>query len=190
MRPPVLVLALLAAAGAAAGAAEPPKPSGDIVLPAPSGPLAPTPEMEKLAFLLGTWKVSSKPDPKNAAAGVSGTDAITYGPGGYSFIGNFRGTGPSGTLRGHSILAWDPGGRRYLSVWTDNLTPGATLSWGHWEGQDLVFEESPAKGETGTIRTVYFAIKPDRYEWRMERRLPDGRTERLAAMTYERSSGP
>ncbi|HEV1993238.1 MAG TPA: VOC family protein [Candidatus Acidoferrum sp.] len=104
----------------------------------------PGPEMEKLKFLLGKWNatVTYEKTPLFPQGGEArGPYTAKLGPGGFSVIADFEGTGgPEGAFQGHEIITWDPQENGYKRYTFGNSFPGAFVSNGHWEGQKLVFE--------------------------------------------------
>src|SRR5215813_5763125 len=70
-----------------------------------------SPEMDKLAFLIGTWSAADiyEKSPINPNDGQgSGLYKTISGPGGFSLLTDYQYTGPHGESIGHQILTWDP----------------------------------------------------------------------------------
>jgi len=68
------------------------------------------PEMEKIVFLLGTWVAADKYEKTtfNPEGGEgSGNYKTILGPGGFSFLTDYRYQAPHGQSGGHQILTWD-----------------------------------------------------------------------------------
>ena len=102
----------------------------------------PSPEMEKLKSLVGTWSVAMKFEASEMGPGgeATGTDTVTLGPGGLSVVGDFKAeTGPMGSFSGHGITTWDEQEKVYKAFWVDSMTPGAIAMTGRWKGNSLVF---------------------------------------------------
>jgi uncharacterized protein len=135
-----VVLMSFWAAGIQARQQQGDKPAAQAETTAPK----PGPEMEKLKFLLGKWNatVTYEKTPLFPQGGEArGPYAAKLGPGGFSVIADFEGTGgPEGSFQGHEIITWDPQEKRYKRYTLGNSFPGAFISNGHWEGEKLIFQ--------------------------------------------------
>lgn len=125
----------------------------------------PTPEMERLNYMIGAWNIVAKYEPSEESPGGTGRgrEVIRRGPGGLSLISDFRATGPMGKFSGHGIILWDPAEQVYKVFWVDSLMPGVLLtSRGRWEGNDLVFvsDEYVAMGRKLKMKQVMTDITP------------------------------
>src|SRR5262245_48896621 len=71
----------------------------------------PGPEMDRLAFLVGTWHAADKYEKTafnpNGGEG-SGSYQTIVGPGGFSVLTDYQYEAPHGRSSGHQVLAWDP----------------------------------------------------------------------------------
>jgi Protein of unknown function (DUF1579) len=104
-------------------------------------PPKPGREMEKLAFLLGTWAASDtyerSPFTPNGGSG-SGVYKTMLGPGGFSLLTDYRYQGPHGETSGHQVLTWDSRQGQYVGYIVTSASPGYILVTGNWEGPNLV----------------------------------------------------
>ncbi len=123
----------------------------------------PGPEMAKLQFLVGSWKVSAEYE-KSPMTPQGGKETGWYkaylGPGGFSVIADFEEDGPMGKEIGHEVLSWDPKKSAYTTVTVGNNFPGAVIGAAHWEGENLVTEiQFDEGGSTAHLRSVYSNIQ-------------------------------
>jgi predicted enzyme related to lactoylglutathione lyase len=135
-----VVLMSLWAGGIPARQQQGDKPAAQMEMAAPK----PGPEMEKLKFLLGKWNatVTYEKTPLFPQGGeAKGPYEAKFGPGGFSVIADFEGTGgPEGAFQGHEIISWDPTENGYKRYTFGNSFPGAFVSNGHWEVEKLIFQ--------------------------------------------------
>lgn len=101
----------------------------------------PAPEMKFLADFVGTWSTQEtfekSPMMPNGGTGT-GTSVTTLGPGGFSILINHNSKSAMGAYRGHGVESWDPDEKVYKMVWVDSMMPGAHVSTGRKEGENLV----------------------------------------------------
>jgi hypothetical protein len=162
--------------------------------PAPtntSQPPAAAPEFEKVAKLFaGRWRTMEKHEPSqwlpNGGQG-SGMETITYGPGRYSLVLDYRSSGSLGPFQGHAMFMWDATAKKYRSAWTDSISAGTlSLRSGNWEGNDLVMTGTDeANGTKTDFREVFTDFKDNGFTFYMEM-SPAGKKQwkRLLTITY------
>ena len=76
---------------------------------AAQAPPKPGPEQQALAPFIGTWTFEgvAKDGPMGPGGKMTGTDRISWLPGGFFAQRQFEGTGPSGKMQGVEIFGWD-----------------------------------------------------------------------------------
>lgn len=127
-------------------------------------PPKPGPEMEKLAFLLGTWTFTEKyeksPLIPNGGEGSGMYKAVT-GPGGFSILADFTSSGPDGDESGHGIYTWEPKENSYKAYFFGNKFAGSFVVTGQWEGGNLVLAgDFLMEGKKVSFKEVYSDITP------------------------------
>jgi len=121
-----------------------------------------SPEMDKLAFLIGTWSAADiyEKSPINPNGGQgSGLYKTISGPGGFSLLTDYQYTGPHGESIGHQILTWDPKAAAYIGYLVSSAGPGCTIVIGKFEGPNFVLTgEFDARGRKIAVRLIYSDI--------------------------------
>jgi len=76
---------------------------------AAQAPPQPGPEQQRLAPFVGTWTFEgeAKPGPMGPGGKMTGTDRITWLPGGFFLQRSFQGKGPMGEMQGVEIIGYD-----------------------------------------------------------------------------------
>jgi len=136
-RPLVIVLLALAIPSLAFGQAQPPKPG---------------PEVQKLAYFLGTWKGEGeiKASPFGPAGKFSGTESCEWFAGGFHVVCRIESTGPEGRMTELEILAYDAEAKAYTYYsissrgWSDTSKGSLTGNTWTWVWDDRVAGK-PAK---------------------------------------------
>ncbi|HUJ33531.1 MAG TPA: hypothetical protein VLY23_19780 [Candidatus Acidoferrum sp.] len=118
----------------------------------------PSPEMDRMKFLVGTWDLEGE-YLKTPLTGEGGKQTGWYkaqvGPGGFSIIADFEADSPIGKEIGHQLFAWDPNTGTYTTVTIGNF-PGLLIGKAHWEGENLVTEVDFKMGDAAIHnRAVY-----------------------------------
>lgn len=110
-----------------------------------------SPEVDKLRFLLGDWKIDSV-YPKSDLFPNGGEEHGTYschaGPGGFSVVANFSADGLEGHIEGLDVTTWDPQEKVYRMYTFGNGYPGAYESRGDWDGDNFVLSGDFSMGDT------------------------------------------
>jgi Protein of unknown function (DUF1579) len=124
----------------------------------------PAPEIENLAFLVGTWDANDTYE-KSRFAPNGGTGSGVYrsvrGPGGFSILTDYHYTGPQGESSGHQILTWDPKQGHYVGYVVTSTSPGSITLTGNWEGVELVLNgEFEAHAMLVRFKEVFSEIAP------------------------------
>jgi len=131
-----------------------------------------SPEMLRLAFLIGEWATLEKTEPNEAApAGEAhGTEVAEWGPGALHIISTYESSGGlMGDVDGLGIYSWNPVRQSYDVVWADSTMPGVLVSQGNWQGNDLVAESDMAvSGIRMRVKMVITKITKESYEWYMD----------------------
>lgn len=91
-------------------------------------PPKPGPEHQRLAAFVGSWTFAGemKPGVMGPGGKMSGTDTVTWLPGGFFVERRFQYKSPAGDMRGMEILGYDAGKKSYTYNFFDNMgTMGA-----------------------------------------------------------------
>jgi hypothetical protein len=108
-------------------------------------PPKPVPEVQKLAYYVGTWQVESevKTGYSFPAGTYSGTQTCEWLAGGFHVVCRDEGTTPAGKVSELSIFAYDADARAYVNYGISSLgeansskgsVAGSTLTW-LWDGK-------------------------------------------------------
>jgi len=98
------------------------------VLTLAQAPPKPGPEQQRLAAFIGNWTFAGemKPGPMGPGGKMTGTDRITWLPGGFFVERRFNGKSPLGEMSGVEILGYDSARKTYTYNFFDNMgTMGA-----------------------------------------------------------------
>lgn len=113
-------------------------------------PLAPGPEVEKLHFLKGDWKIHVKIDPSEWGPGGEshGTASFTLLSGVWMHQQTQADMPGMGPFTGIGMMTWDAAKGDYVSYWFDNFGAFVAEYRGKVEGNKLVFtRESEWEGQ-------------------------------------------
>ena len=139
-------------------------------------PPKPGPEVQKLAYYVGTWKTEGeiKAGPFGPAGKLSSTDTCEWFAGGFHIVCRGEGIGPSGKRTGLDILAYDAEAKAYtycgISSFVENegakgsLT-GNTWTW-LWDGK--------AAGKAAKYRYTEVQVSPTSYTFKVEYSVAGG----------------
>jgi len=180
----VLALPFLAVAAAAQ---DPPKaPPGMPPMPKAG------PEHAVLKLDEGVWDatVESFMAPGAPPAVSKGVETNTLGTGGMWLSTEFKGDMMSMPFHGHGVATWDPGKKKYVSTWTDNMSTGLSLGestydagakkmTGSMEGPDMT-------GKVTKMRSVVEWKDADSRVFTMFGPGPDGKEATIMRITYKR----
>jgi hypothetical protein len=125
-------------------------------------PSKPASQMERLAFLAGTWIATDTYERTqfipNGGSG-SGEYKTVFGPGASSLLTDYRYRGPQGESSGHQVITWDLERKAYVGCAVTSTSTGLVFISGHWEGQNLVLSgEFKAHGLKVNFKSVYSKI--------------------------------
>jgi hypothetical protein len=154
--PVVVVLSLLAVPSLAFGQAPTPQPP------------QPGPEVQKLAYFLGTWKAEGELIGGPSAGRFSGAGSCEWFAGGFHAVCRREGTGPAGKSTELEIFTYDAEAKAYtrygitsrgMTLFVKGSLAGNTWTW-LWE------ERTEGTPTTYRIRQVqvsptYFTLKVD-----------------------------
>ena len=141
---------------------------------APAGPRKPGPEHQKLAYFAGKWTSEGDMKPSSFGPGgkFSSSSTCEWFDGNFALVCHSDGAMQTGSVKGLSIMAWDPGAKTY--------TYFSTNSWGQGG-----FSRCTAEGDTwawnnettvnGKLMVVRFTIKqvsPDVATYKFEMGAP------------------
>jgi hypothetical protein len=152
---PVIVLFMLAVPCMAFGQAQPPKPG---------------PEVQKLAYYVGTWKIEGE----FATGKLSSTDACEWFTGGFYVVCRNEGTGTTGKRTNLRIIAYDAEAKAYTyyqitssgrSTSAQGSLTGGTMTW---------LREGNAAGKPTKYRYTEVQVSPTAYTFKGERSVAGG----------------
>ena len=157
----VIVVVLVFAVPCLAQTTQPPKPG---------------PEVQKLAYSVGTWKTEGeiKAGSLLPAGKYSVTGTCEWFAGGFHMVCRSEGTGPAGKRTELSILAHDAEAKAYTyygisslgeSVSSKGSLAGNTWTW-LWEGK--------AAGKPARFRYTEVQVSPTSYTFKVENSVADG----------------
>jgi hypothetical protein len=113
---------------------------GAVLGQAPAGPPKPGPEHQKLAYFAGKWSAEgdSKPNPFGPAGKFTFTQNCEWFEGGFALVCHSEGKMQAGTMKGLSVMGYDPGAKTYTyyetntmgeSVFARGMVEGDTWTW-------------------------------------------------------------
>jgi Protein of unknown function (DUF1579) len=142
---------------------------------APSGPPKPGPEHQKLAYFAGKW--TSEGDMKASPFGPGGKFTFTQNcdwfEGGFAIVCHSDGKIMGGTVKGLSVLGYDPGEKTYTyyetntigeSVFSRGMVQGDTWTW---------TSESKMEGKPVRTRFTLKQVSPDSSTYKFEMGVGD-----------------
>src|SRR5258708_28480118 len=90
---------------------------------APAGPPQPGPEHQKLAYFAGTWasEADMKPSPFGPGGKFKYTQTCEWFDGNFALVCHSDGKMLTSSVKGLSIMAWDPAGKTYIYFETNTL---------------------------------------------------------------------
>jgi hypothetical protein len=159
----------------------------------------PSPQMRKLAPLVGTWSFTERwTAPERYKRGVyegepgpggSGTLTVSLGPGGFSLVVDSDGTNPMGHVTSRRILAWDSDRRLYELDEIHSAFPGVLHLTGRFEEGDLVFRGTDARtGAPRSVRLVWKGLGQDAWTANASEAPQGGRFEPVVTAAFTRLS--
>jgi hypothetical protein len=122
-----------------------------------------SPEIERLAFLIGTWNAADTYE-KSSFAPNGGSGSGVYetipGPGGFSLLTDYHYRGPHGESSGHQVLTWDSKEEQYMGYMVTSNSPASIVVAGNWDGPNLVLTgEFEPQGMKVRFKSVFSNIE-------------------------------
>ncbi len=142
---------------------------GAVLGQAPSGPPKPGPEHQKLAYFAGKWasEGETKPSPFGPGGKFTFTETCEWYAGGFAIVCHSEGKMPEGTVKGLSILGYDPGEKTYVYFETSSM------------GENI-FSRGTVEGNTWTwANEIKMGGKPTRVRYTMKQESADSATYKL-----------
>jgi hypothetical protein len=137
---------------------------------APAGPPKPGLEHQKLAYFAGTWE--SEGDMKPSAFGPGGkftyTQICEWFDGNFALVCHSDGKTQASSVRGLSIMSWDPAAKTYTyfetntwgrNVFSRGIVEGDTWTWNN---------ESKINGKPVLTRFTLKQVSPDLATYKLE----------------------
>jgi hypothetical protein len=158
----------------------------------------PAAEMQKLAFLAGTWDLRETwADPRRYKRGKYegfpgeegfGTVTIRQGPGSFSLVWEYDERNPMGHVTGQALLSWDPARHVYDYFEVHSALPGALRLTGSFEEGKLVFRgEDNRTGERTSVRLVFKDLSTGGWTQTFEEARKGGQMEAVVTTVARRS---
>jgi hypothetical protein len=188
MRHARVFLCTLAAAAIslAAGAQQPTPPPGMPPLPKPG------PEHAVLKADEGTWDATVEmmgPPGAPMPPPSKGTETNTL-MGGMWLVTDFKGDMMGMPFTGHGIAGWDSGKKKYVMVWTDNMSPALMQGESTYDASKKTmtgFMEGPdMAGKMSKMKSVTEWKDADTRVFTMYAPGPDGKEAPTMRITYKR----
>lgn len=154
-----------------------------------NGPVAPTPEMERLVELLaGRWDlaITFAPGPMAPEGGIGeGQETSRPGPGGLSLLIETSSRGPAGPYDAGGIIEWSPSEHVYKLHWVNSLSHVGSYFDGTWVGDDLVFSGTEhIMGQAFASRHSLNNIRPDAFLYTIDIGPTHDQLERTVTIDY------
>ena len=151
-------------------------------------------EMERLAFLAGTWIATDTYErtqlTPNGGTG-SGEYKTVLGPGGFSLLTDYRYRGPQGESSGHQVTTWDLERNAYIGCVVTSSSTGLVFVSGNWEGQDLVFSgEFKVRGLKVSFKSVYSEITDHSMTVRQYNSIDGGPLQLFGSSKFKKRGPP
>jgi hypothetical protein len=166
-----------------------------LVLAAPEGPPKPPAEMSNLKAFDGNWTCEGKSEasPFGPAGTNKGTVKSHSDLGGYWQSGMVKSTGsamPGATMEGMFHMTYDPGTKRYLMLWVDNMGAYSQETSAGWEGDKIVFTGDMAMGgKKMTVRDTFTKAADGSMTHGWEGQI-DGKWTSLGSETCRKAAAP
>ncbi len=144
--------------------------AGAALAQAPSGPPKPGPEHQKLAYFAGKW--ASEGEMKAGAFGPGGkftfTETCEWYAGSFALVCNSEGMMQGSTVKGLSVISYDPGEKTYIYFET-NSTGENVFSHGAVEGDTWTWNnEGKMYGKPTRARFTMKQVSSDTAAYKFE----------------------
>ena len=134
------------------------------------GPPKPGPEHKALDSFIGKWtgKAEMKPSPFGPPGPSTWTETCEWFEGGFHVVCRSEGSGPTGPMKGISIIGYDPMKKVYTYYGVDN-SAWADLATGSVSGKTWTFaSEMTFEGKRIWSRFVIELLSPSQQKFRWE----------------------
>ena len=158
-----------------------------------AGPPMPKPGAEHVLLKedAGTWDaVVEMFPPGGKPMKAKGVETSTIGCGGLCLITDFKGElMPGSPFHGHGLMAWDFAKKKYVTSWTDSMSPGLATGEATWDADSRTLtgwmSGPEMSGETSKFKTVA-EYKGGTRVYTMYGSGPDGKETPTLRITYTR----
>jgi hypothetical protein len=141
---------------------------------APAGPPKPGPEHQKLAYFAGKW--TNEGDMKPSALGPGGkfssSSTCEWFDGNFALVCHTDGAMQTGSMKGLSIMGWDPAAKTYTYFSTNSSGQGG-FSRGTVKGDTWTWNnETTMNGKPMVVRFTLKEVSPDVATYKFEMGAP------------------
>ena len=157
---------------------------------APQGPPKPGPEIKKLAYNIGTWKIEGEAKPFGPMPGgkVTATEKCEWYSGGFFVTCHSEGTGPMGPSKGVSFMGYDPNEKVY-SYHEFNSMGDAIDAKGTVDGDTWNWTAESRMGETKmSVGVTIKHISTTEYTFKLEMSQNGGEFAVVQEMTGRKAT--
>jgi hypothetical protein len=97
--------------------------TGLVLAQTPPGPPKPGPEHKRLNYFVGKWSIEGddKPSPFSPGGKFTGTETVQWFPGGFFLVSRMDGKGPTGIMKGQSVMGYSAEEKAYTFHMIDNM---------------------------------------------------------------------
>jgi hypothetical protein len=146
----------------------------------------PTPELQRLKQLEGTWDATVK-----MGEGESkGTMVYKMDVGGLWLVSNFKANLGGQPFQGKGMDGYDPMKKKYVGVWVDSMSPTLMIFEGNFDQTGKVFTqfgEGPGMdGRMTKFKSVTKREGPDTMVFTMSSPDQNGKEQTMLTITYKR----
>jgi hypothetical protein len=137
---------------------------------APQGPPKPGPEVQKLAYHVGTWKIEGEAKPFGPMPGgkFTSTEKCEWYSGGFFVMCHSEGTGPMGSAKGVSFMGYDQNEKVY--TYHEFTSTGEAIdSKGKVDGDTWNWTAESKMGDVKiSVRVTIKDVSPTEYTFKLE----------------------
>lgn len=137
---------------------------------APADPPKPGPEHQKLAYFVGKWDTEGDMKPGTFGPGgkITSTQSCEWFDGDFALVCHSDARTQTGSVKGLSIMAWDPAAKTYTYFSTNSEGRG-TFSRGTVEGDTWTWNsESKMNGKPVVVRFTLKQVSSDVATYKFE----------------------
>ncbi len=149
-------------------------------------PPKPSPELEHLKQLEGTWDATVKAGPEES----KGTMTYKMGLGGMWLLSHFEGQFAGGKFEGRGMDTYDPIKKKYINVWADSMVPQILVMEGDYDKENktltLTGERQTPDGKPIKFKSVVKLVDADTMEFTMSGPGPEGKEGVMVSISYKR----